>query len=73
VEALLIIKLHRVPNCPTSSSFLESVRRALGPDSVNHPTGAADGARSPPGLSHWRMSALELRIAAQRSGGGRPS
>jgi hypothetical protein len=83
-----MIKLHRVPNCPASSSVLEHVRRALGPDSVDHPAGSADCARSPPGLpgdgsqsafqtepaiSHWRVGALELRIGAQCPDGGRPS
>jgi hypothetical protein len=50
VEPLLVIKVHCVPNCPASSSVLESVLAALGPDSVNCSAGDADGARSPPGL-----------------------
>jgi hypothetical protein len=73
VEALLIIKLHRIPTCPASSSVLESVRGDLRPDSVDHPAGDADGAPVPsglhgdgsqpssepePDLSHWRAGGL---------------
>jgi hypothetical protein len=88
VEALLIIKLHRVPDCPASSSVLETVRGTPGPDSVDHPAGDADGARSPPGLpgdgiqpasepepghSRWRADALERRIEAQPPDGDQAS
>jgi hypothetical protein len=88
VAALLIIKLHRAPNCPASSSVLERVCTPLRPDSVNHPADDADGSRSPPGiagdgsqsasqpeprLSHWRAGAIELTIGAQPPDGGRPS
>jgi hypothetical protein len=50
VVALSIVKLHRFPNCPASSSVLENVREGLEPDSVDRSTGDADGARPPPDL-----------------------
>jgi hypothetical protein len=72
---------------PGVSSVLENVRVALGPDSIDHPAGGADGARSLPGLpgdgsqpasqpeaglSYWRAGVLGLRIGARRPDGGRP-